>query len=593
MRQLPQSFTARNLLIFTFLLMFSVNYGKWGDPLIDFGREVYIPWALTQGKTLFTDIAYFNGPFSPYFNALVYSLLGAGLDRLFLVNTAIAAGIAWLIFRLLSVAASRAAAVYGVLAYITLFAFSQYSVIGNYNYVSPYSHEATHGLALALGMLVCLTTSFQTSRRWPALVAGICCGCVMLTKPEITLAAGATAGAAFFAMSLTHSLKQSCRQGALFLVGVLAPLLAAYALSLQGAPAREALQGVLGGWVHVGAEGLKNNPFYQSIIGVDNLSHDLTKMLTSFMGLLAVLWSLSVIAGSKTFNKSRRFVIFLPAVLLAAGVWVFQLPLIPAFSRSFPLALLLAFVFFTRTLLKERSTQSAISFIFCVFSGALLLKIVFKTHIYHYGFFLALPASMFMICLVFTWAPKTLRALSSDAAQRSYTTGMGAVLAVVIVWHLLLSFALYGEKNVIVGKGSDAFAADIRGVFVNLAVDWLQTNTDTDATVLVLPEGAMINYQARRINPTKIINLLPPEVMMFTEGALLQSIRENAPEYILLMHRDTSNYGVRFFGRDYGQGIMDWIATHYHEVHQIGSRPFKNNAFGLLVLQKNINTPMK
>jgi hypothetical protein len=47
------------------------TWRKWPDILVDFGRELYIPWQLVSGKVLYVDIAYFNGPLSPYLNARV------------------------------------------------------------------------------------------------------------------------------------------------------------------------------------------------------------------------------------------------------------------------------------------------------------------------------------------------------------------------------------------------------------------------------------------------------------------------------------------------------------------------------------------
>ena len=35
-----------------------------------FGRELYVPWQLTQGKVLYRDIESIFGPLSPYLNAL-------------------------------------------------------------------------------------------------------------------------------------------------------------------------------------------------------------------------------------------------------------------------------------------------------------------------------------------------------------------------------------------------------------------------------------------------------------------------------------------------------------------------------------------
>jgi hypothetical protein len=48
-------------------IMLHISWGKWGDFIVDYGREMYIPWQLSEGKILYRDI-YVNqyGPFAPY-----------------------------------------------------------------------------------------------------------------------------------------------------------------------------------------------------------------------------------------------------------------------------------------------------------------------------------------------------------------------------------------------------------------------------------------------------------------------------------------------------------------------------------------------
>ena len=47
--------------------MIAETWGTWNDVLIDFGRELYVPWRLTEGDVPFRDVVHFNGPISPYF----------------------------------------------------------------------------------------------------------------------------------------------------------------------------------------------------------------------------------------------------------------------------------------------------------------------------------------------------------------------------------------------------------------------------------------------------------------------------------------------------------------------------------------------
>src|SRR5215831_10677178 len=47
----------------------AVSWRKWPDPLIDFGRELYLPWRLANGALLYRDADDYFGPLSQYLNA--------------------------------------------------------------------------------------------------------------------------------------------------------------------------------------------------------------------------------------------------------------------------------------------------------------------------------------------------------------------------------------------------------------------------------------------------------------------------------------------------------------------------------------------
>ena len=57
--------------------MLSVSWMKWPDVLIDYGKELYIPWQLTEGRALYRDFEIFMGPLSFYFNSLVFRLFSS------------------------------------------------------------------------------------------------------------------------------------------------------------------------------------------------------------------------------------------------------------------------------------------------------------------------------------------------------------------------------------------------------------------------------------------------------------------------------------------------------------------------------------
>ena len=59
-----------------FILELFYSWRKWPDLLVDFGRELYLPWRISQGEVLYKDITHSYGPLSQYFHALLFKLFG-------------------------------------------------------------------------------------------------------------------------------------------------------------------------------------------------------------------------------------------------------------------------------------------------------------------------------------------------------------------------------------------------------------------------------------------------------------------------------------------------------------------------------------
>ena len=126
------------------------GWGRWNDVQVDFGRELYVPWRLIEGDVLYRDIAYFNGPLSPYWNALWFNLAGDSLQTLMVVNAVLTGLFAVLLHRLVQVLSGPVAAGATLLFFFPMFACGHFPGTGNYNFLTPYSHEITHGLFLGV-----------------------------------------------------------------------------------------------------------------------------------------------------------------------------------------------------------------------------------------------------------------------------------------------------------------------------------------------------------------------------------------------------------------------------------------------------------
>lgn len=102
---------------------------------------------------------------------------------------------------------------------------------------------------------------------------------------------------------------------------------------------------------------------------------------------------------------------------------------------------------------------------------------------------------------------------------------------------------------------------------------WIDRQLPPEATLLVLPEGVIVNYLTRHINPTRHLNFLPPELAVFGEREILEDLEANPPDFVVLVHRDTEEYGLPLFGTDYGRSLFEWAHDRYVRVFQLGSEP--------------------
>lgn len=562
-----------------------VSFGKWTDVLIDFGREIYLPWAMTEGKILYSDIFYFRGALSPYFNYLLFKVFGVGLSTLVTANYVILIMILALIWFIAERSSSYLISFLSCLIFIFLFAFQYYLGVNIFNYIAPYSHESTHGILLSLIMIVCFACALFDERKFWLVLSGITLGLTFLTKPEIFLAAFSAFVAYLIVHSIFNDVKSAARQSLLILLSCAISILAFFFLLLTSWPLDIAMEGILGSWIYMTNQDLSSSAFSHRVMGLLNLSESLYIIFTGFF-IYIVFAGLGIIACMSRFNWTIRFLSILIVVFtILCNTFIQEFYSVFDFAKPFPLIVLAtgAALFFLA--IKEKNAKAALSFVFCIFSFVLMGRIIFNVNLYHYGFYLAMPATMVMIMVLFYWIPETLKKYGHNPF---IFYGISLLLITIIsVQHVNISITRYNHKNVPVSAVPDFMLSDWRGLFINATIDWLSENTDDDSTVLVLPEGIMINYLARRVNSTPVVALLPPEVSMHGgEKHILSRIQKSPPDHIIFVHRDTEEYGYKYFGKDYGMLIHGWIMNHYELVVLFGYPPLQDGRFGVEIYKQ-------
>ena len=63
---------------------------------------------------------------------------------------------------------------------------------------------------------------------------------------------------------------------------------------------------------------------------------------------------------------------------------------------------------------------------------------------------------------------------------------------------------------------------------------------------------------------------------------MLEAFQRDPPDWVVLVHRDGSEFGARFFGVHYARSLDRWIKQHCAWSAQIGAVSFTSK-FGILV----------
>ncbi len=578
-------------------IMLAWTWRTWPDPLVDFGRELYVPWQLAEGRVLYTDIAHFTGPLSPYWNALWFRLLGPSLSALVAVNVVLLAGLTALLYALLVHVAGRFAGTVGALVFVTLFAFSPFG-IGNYNYVCPYSHELTHGILLTLAGLCAIGRHHRRGGAGGIAGAGLALGLLALTKIEVLAAGGA---AILLGVALTLWVERPlaphlARLLAAFTAAALVPILVTVAGFSMAMPLEQAIAEPLGYWRWALRDDVRGMAFFRAGMGLDDARASLVALLTATAAYGVVLGpaALASLAAGRA-GRAR------PAV--AAAVFGLTLAALLAnwsaidwlgLLRPLPLAMLAVgagALVRLRALRRDLRTASPAILAVCLtlFALGMLSKMVLNVRIYHYGFALAMPATILLVVALVGWAPAALDRAGGDGA--TFRAAAVAAIMVALFAHLALAGVLLEQKQHPVGSGPDWFLAGERGPVVDRAVRALAAGVPPGGTLLAVPEGVMLNYLLRRPNPTPYLFFGPFDVAIFGEARMLKALEAHPPDHVALVHKDTAEYGARTFGRDYGHGIAAWVRANYQAVEVLGAPPFEDKGFGIALMTRRRSGP--
>ncbi len=580
--------------------LLDASWLRWVDPVIDFGREVYLPWRVLQGEHLGRDFVHPYGPLSVYLNAGLFAAFGVSIRTLVIANLVVFGGIALCLHTVLRRSFGFLPAAVATVVGVSVFGFAHYWGINNYTYAAPYSHEATHGMLVLLLLLVWLGRpgGWLPTRR-NGIIVGLLTGLCCLTKTEyvfVSLSLGLIAMARIVADVGLRPGWRTWTGGLLLGSGVILAGTVGWLATVLSLPtaASLALNAMLAPMLYTG---YSRSAHVLHFLGADNLWNNLLTILRwggGTVGCLAIL----TLVGRRVSSLPGPW----PGRLFGTGVLIGALAAIPRIpwifcGTVFP-ALLAAGVATLAIRARRRpSDRRALiardwnQLILLVAAIGMLGRMAFDPTISHYGFFQAILAGTWLCgYLVGEWPQFSG---STRLVRGGLILAMVTLLGGGAITLVRTSLQFYRAKETPIGEGADLIKGFVPQAYAlpelwEQARRFILANTKPDSSLLVIPEGISLNYWTRRRHPLRIVDLLPA-TMRLNPGDIMTELTAAPPDLVVMVSRpNMEELGYQAYGQDAssGKAIVDWVTGHYTIVAQAGSSPFTPGGVGLRIYRR-------
>ncbi len=531
-------------------LLLAQSWDRWGDLLIDLGRDLYLPGEILKGRVLYRQLLYNYGPVTPYLLAGLVALFGDKLSVF--VSVGLLSGLATAagLYTLGWLAGGFVAACASAFLFIAL----NFSVNNTWGctFVLPYAYSAVLATAFAVWSVVFLFRHlYLGGRKSDWILGNILLLLAVFTKQDVALAVCATHLAAWWAHRVP-------------LKGILKVLLAGTGLGIvtvvlfaARSPADHSL--VQENLFRFGG-GSSVQSYFLEFSTID-WKWSLLVVLAALGGPILFWFSLTFLGGWwKRFRETR-------------GGWAWavagMLALVPIDAsdtlrrslgdvRILGLTPYLALAVVAFLLLRRSRDPLLLLGIFVIFSA---IRIPLTYYPYWYGFYLTVPAYPFLACWLVSRLPRVM------PSPRLTVAWLIMVCALMVARFEHETWKGYHAMTsiLVTAKGT---LGDYPVGRVEAIAQFLEHVSGNEAPrhgMVVLPEGVTLNYFTGIPNPTPYCLFLPPELASppGTEDRMVRELAAAKPELVVLVSRDMGEFGTGAFGVDYGLKIRQWVEANY------------------------------
>lgn len=500
--------------------------GHYSGLLIDFGREVYYPEQILNGKILYKDLFNIYGPLAYQFNAILYKLFGAKLSTLYGVgcccSIAIVSGIYLIAQKFLSKFLSFCVGFFTIAVGITA------TCIFNFHF--PYSWAVVYGLILFLFSLYFLLKYCDDKNSKNLCISSILAGIAITCKYDFLL---------YALIVLAISIKEKNWKALIGFVGV--PVLSFGTLFIQGLKIESLVNSLL--TTSVMAKTKTLTYFYQN----SGIYYNPKAIFTDFVFFVkfAIPFS-TILLGSYLFNKKKVLSVFLSIIGWILFILMFD-------SRAiFGFLPILLFGLLIFELIRLKKNIDIKLLILVLSATAVCAKVFWVMVLGGYANYYVSIAVIALFAIIFTYLPKTLE------------KAVGIYLLVVSLFITINNFRLLRTETCKISTSHGTIYTNrYYGDSSSELIDFVNQNTDKNDKIVIFPEGMTINFLTERKSDDYYNSLLPLYVETFGEEKLIEHYKKNSPEYIILNNLDMSDYYYNYICQDYALEFCGFIKENY------------------------------
>jgi len=518
-------------IIFITLVSCIVFAGHYNSVLIDLGREMLYPERILEGKILYKDLFNIYGPMSYMLNALWYKLFGINLKTLYSVGVGLlllyCVGLYFIGKLFLNKIQSF------LVAFFSVVLLGMAPLI--FNFTMPYSFALTYGTVFSVWALFFVIKYQLESKNYQVVAAAFLVGCAVANKYEFIPFA-----LLILCFGIYKAFKNDVKILLYSLVSMFVPIILSFGILF--------------------AQGLDFSDLFNSVKILSDIAN--SKTLSIFYKSVGIMFSPQTIKLClSAFLKFSLIFVMIYALVKAYNKYKisFYLLIIPILSISIMLIsnkyqeiflflpLMMSVVFIVK--LKTLSVEKRI-----MIFGALLLclKTFWGLVVYSYGSFSA-PILVLALFVIF----------SDTDMKRSLAIFLSLICFVfALKGGQLLNLA---QSPISTSKGT-IYTNDNLARSVNQLMNFINTNSTSEDSIVIFPEGMTINFLTNRMTDDFYNTLIPLYVESFGEDEIIKHYSDAMPEYFIFTNSNLKEYGVANICNDYAYKFCSFVDENYSNV---------------------------